>query len=172
MRENLLRTGILAIAGSFFLASCGGPRATYENGIVTRSPVRYRIGDPGPGFVAERPAEYGDLVFRNARQSVYFSVNSTCNRYEDSPIRRLAENLLWGISEQVRSREGLVSFAGREAYEIELTGKLDGVPVHLYVRVLKRNECIFDFSCTARPEEFETVRSQCERFIQGFEDLR
>lgn len=139
---------------------------------MTRDKIRYRIGEPGPPWAVERPEEYGDLSFRDSSTGSYMSVNSTCNRYEDSPLRRLAENLLYGITEQLRLREGLFPLAGREAFELELKGKLDGVPIQLYVAVLKKDRCIFDFSCTSRPDAFEAMRPVCERFVKGFEDLR
>ncbi len=165
----------LQIAGLVLLvfqAACSGPRATFRDGVVTRDAVRYGVGDPGPGWVIQKSGEYGDLMLRNEETGAYLSANSTCNRYEDSPLRRLAENLLWGLTEQNRLRESVIPFAGREAFEMELTGKLDGVPIQLYVLVLKKDRCIFDFSCAARPDRFDPVRESCEKFVKGFEDLR
>lgn len=155
-----------------FALSCATPRARYSDGVVTRDVVKYRIGEPGEPWEPGKTADWGDVLFRHPESGAVLSANSTCNRYEDSPLRRLAENLLWGITGRQKLREGILPMAGREAYELELDGKLDGVPVRLYIRVLKKDACIFDFSCTAQPERFETVRETCLKFIDGFEDLR
>ena len=53
---------------------------------------------------------------------------------------------------------------GREALRSELVGKLDGVPKHYLVYVLKKDGCVNDFVQVSDGD----AKTEFDRFVRGF----
>ena len=54
---------------------------------------------------------------------------------------------------------------------INVKGALDGVNVEAYFVVVRKNECIFDFSLVAREQISKDDEQDFERYYKGFKYL-
>ena len=131
------------------------------------SRVSYDLGELPDGWKFQRD-ETGDASYYSDEHRAFISVRSVCNRYSEARLQNLARDLLWGFTQREIVSEQTVEFAEREAFDLEADARLDGVPVHLWVRVLKKNRCIFDFTLVAPPEKFETARPAFTGLLEGF----
>ena len=64
--------------------------------------------------------------------------------------------------------EELLPLDRREAMHAIVEAKLDGVPMMLDLFVLKKDECLYDFSYVAPPSTFERARAEYEQFVTAF----
>lgn len=133
-----------------------------------RGPLVYEWGALPEHWQTVATPEVGGAQFYSHRQGALIAVRSVCNRYMDSPLARLARDLLIGLSNVKILREEEVPFYDRKALDLEVRAELDGVPTQLWVRVLKLEKCIFDFSLTAPPARFEAARPAFETVLKGF----
>jgi hypothetical protein len=110
----------------------------------------YRFSKPGPRW-QKRESPKVEHVFASRDSAALLGVNSVCRRYETSSLESLAREL----SSPVRSREVLdqsvENVDGREALLQKVTGTLDGVVVEMWIAVLRKNNCLFDFQVTRSP---------------------
>ncbi len=137
-------------------------RTRFEGGEVD-----YELGGL-PDHWEPEEVEAGDAFFFTPQYGATVATRSICNRYTDSPLSRLARDLLGGVTERKILREETLPFAGREAFDLVADGKIDGVPVRVWVRVLKKNRCIFDFTLVAPPGTFEAAQADFQGFLNGF----
>lgn len=129
--------------------------------------VNYELG-PLPSNWEFQEGEKGDAAYYSKEHKALISVRSVCARYSEARLQNLARDLLWGFTDREILREKTIQFAEREALDLEADAKLDGVPVHIWVRVLKKNRCIFDFTLVAPPEHFDEARPAFISLLEGF----
>ncbi len=140
-------------------------RTRYEGPSVT-----YEVGEL-PAVWEVSSERLGDTEFFAKPYGAVIASRSVCKRYTESPLDALARDMLSGLSGRQIVSQGSVPFAGREGYDLIADGKMDGVPVRMWVRVLKKNNCIFDFTLVAPPEKFEKARGDFEAFLAGVKTL-
>jgi hypothetical protein len=144
-----------------------GADASFRRGIFHDGDVRFRIGGLGPAW--ERVAVTGsDLSFHNEAIAGVIAVNGDCDRENDPPLRQLLMQLVIGFTERDVVLEELLPLDGREAMHSIVRARLDGVPMMLDLYVLKKDECLYDFSYVAPPREFEKARVEFEAFVSDF----
>lgn len=129
--------------------------------------VSYELGELPKGWVFQE-GEKGDAAYYSKEHKALISVRSICARYNEARLESLARDLLWGFTDRKIFREKRIPFADREALDLEADAKLDGVPVHIWVRVLKKNRCIFDFTLVAPPGRFDDARPAFVGLLGGF----
>jgi hypothetical protein len=146
--------------------ACGaGP--SFRRGAYHDGDVRFRVGRLGPAW--ERVRVTGsDLSFHNESISGVIAVNGDCDRENDPPLRQLLMQLVIGFTEREVQLEELLPLDGREAMHSIVSARLDGVPMMLDLFVLKKDECLYDFSYVAPPSEFAKGRAEFEAFVAGF----
>ena len=85
---------------------------------------------------------------------------------DDVPLSSLTHHLFLQFTEREIHSQKLTELDGREALRTELSAKLDGVPMHYVVYVLKKDGCVYDFMLIGSNESGAV--SGFEQFVQGF----
>lgn len=154
---------LLVAATAVACASSSFDGQTYKNGELA-----FRVG-PVPEDWQSIQAENTLLAFRDRDGSATIAVNGRCGKDgDDVPLESLTHHLFLHFTErQVQTQEKL-ALDGRDALRTVLLAKLDGVPKHFVVVVLKKDGCVYDFlrigSDASGADEFD-------RFVRGFSTL-
>lgn len=174
----------LIVFSIFFLTSCSiarfvGYYASADNddngklnGLVyTTDNTSYKIGAL-PGDWKRLKIEGGDLAFRNTARDSTITVNSTCDpRKMKYSLRALSESLLIGIQGKKAERREEILVDGQQALRTLYTGKINNAPVMIETVVLKKSECIYDFTYASTPDNFEGDVTVFNEFISQFRVL-
>lgn len=155
--------------GALLFSGC--PRSGLKQGVFQKPGLRYAVGKL-EGNWRQLDLSENDLAFYNSTFGAVIQANSTCRRdYEDASLGTLTSHLFNGLTaRRVHHRERR-TIDRRAALYTELTAKLDGVTVRAALLVVKKNECVFDFSYIARPWNFGSGLGQFYRFVYGFRVL-
>ncbi len=159
-RTFLVMLVVLVVAG-------GCRHAELRDGVFSKSHVRYRIGQLPAGWRRASLRE-NDLawIFDTTGHSI--AVNSTCQGYEDAPLPVLTQHLLMGFTDRHSMGQQDFTLDGREALRSHYRARMDGVPVELLLVVMKKNNCIYDFTYVSPDGRFEEKLPDFERVLQGF----
>ena len=109
-----------------------------------------------------------DVAYVNKNNSATISLNSTCEKYQDNPLKQLMYNLLASLDEAKWEKDEYFTLDGREAYRVTLRAKADGVPVKAQAIVLRKNYCVYDFIYTAEPQHYQKTVKDFEKFVGSF----
>lgn len=149
------------------LAACGS-RGQLRGDVYERKGVSYRVKSPD-GQWSRVTVESADVAWRNAELGASLLINSHCQGVQDAPLEALAGHLLIGFTERELVSERKLDLSRREALEREVRAKLDGVPRHLLLLVMKKDGCVYDVVLDASPEGFPRARPAFERMVEGLE---
>jgi len=150
------------------LASLGGcRRVSFEDSVLSKPDVRYRVGEL-PRHWRRVYLEGNDLAFSEEGTGRAFSVNATCKGHDDPSLQVLTRHLLTGFTEREDLGQRLVPMDGREALRSRYRAKMDGVPVELELVVLKKDNCVFDFSYVAPPGMAAERMPDFDALLAGF----
>jgi hypothetical protein len=150
---------------------CGGP--TFSQGVYDDGVVRYRVGDPGPGWQRVEVVEDASaLAFHNDALRATVSINATCKEYEDVPEEALLNHLLFGMRERVFRVDETVTLDGRGAVHAVVDVQLDGVPVTLEIYLVRKDGCVYDMTLIASRDAFERARGALANLTARFHVLR
>jgi hypothetical protein len=164
------RSLALGLALAAAAVACGGP--TFSQGIYDDGTVRYRVGDPGPGWERVDVVDNSRaLAFHHDDLGATVSINSTCDEYEDVPEEALLNHLLFGMKERVFRVDETVTLDGRGALHAVVDVELDGVPVSLEVYLVRKDGCVYDMTLIASRAAFDRARGALARLIARFEVL-
>lgn len=130
-------------------------------GAYRDSDVHYTLAEPGAGWSRVNIGDANGAWF-NEELSSALLVNSHCQGVKDAPLEALARELTIGMTEREELKARKFTLSRREAFETELTAKLDGVPRHLVVLVLKKDGCVYDVVLDANPDNVERARPAYE----------
>ena len=129
--------------------------------------MAFRVG-PVPEDWRPIEVEPSLLAFRDDSAGATIAVNGRCGEDgDDVPLRSLTQHLFLHFTERHVVSQRVVPMDDREALRTELVAKLDGVPMHFTVYVLKKDGCVYDLlhiadqSAAAEPVRFD-------RFVQEF----
>lgn len=133
--------------------------------------IRYKIGKLDSTWRKVK-FEENDIAFYNGAFAAIIQINATCRRdYEDVSLKILTDQLLYGLTgRRIKLQEKRI-FRRRSALYTELTASLDGVPVRAAMMVMKKDECIYDFTYLARPHNYTRGIGSYHRVLQGFRVL-
>ena len=166
--RETLRQGVrvLAIAGLMAAAACGG--AHYDGQQFVGENVRFRLREPSSPWERAHVSDEADLAWVDGDRVLHAS--GSCDPRLDIPLQALTNHLLIGFTERDIESETLREFNGREALVTRVSAKLDGVPREMELVVLKKNECVYDFSLVAPPgSRFDSALPAFEAMLQSFE---
>ncbi len=75
------------------------------------------------------------------------------------PLTALTHHLFLHFTDRELASQKTVELDGREALRSELTARLDGVPKHFVIYVLKKDGCVYDFMHIAPPRRRRRTRA-------------
>lgn len=144
-----------------------GSDPSFRRGVYRDGETTFRVGRLSAAWRRVQVAD-SDLSFHNDDVSGVIAINGECDRDKDPPLRQLLMQLMIGFTERETVLEELLPLDGREAMHGVLQAQIDGIPMMLDLYVLKKDECLYDFSYVAPPATFERARAEFEAFVLGF----
>jgi hypothetical protein len=163
-------SGRSLLRGLAFLASLAAAcSATHFDGQVYRDGnVGFRLEHVPEGW-RQIESSHAGLTFRDDQRAATVAINGRCGKdADDVPLRSLTHHLFIQFTERNIDEQELIPLDGREALSTRMVAKLDGVPRHFHVVVLKKDGCVYDFWQIAhRPQNPDGFL----RFVQGFTTL-
>lgn len=126
-----------------------------------------RLGTLPSTWTTRNLGSGADAEYFHGKTKALIAVNSLCDRYSDSKLETLSQDLLSPLkSVKVLKQEDL-EVSGRRALYTEVSGTLDGVSVESQLVVLRKNRCLFDFSIFGTTLNDE-VKKDFLAFVKGF----
>ncbi|NNB87994.1 hypothetical protein HJC10_19165 [Corallococcus exiguus] len=158
---------LLTLVLSALLAGCH--RATFEDSVLRKSDVKYRVGPLSNDVWERRGFADNDLAFvERGDTGRVIATNSTCRDHDDPSLQVLTKHLLMGFTERQDLGQRTFTLDDREALRSRYVAKLDGVPVSLELVVVKKDNCVFDFSYVAPVGAADARMADFESLFQGF----
>jgi len=138
--------------------------AAFDGQVYRNDEVAFRVG-PVPGNWRRIQTEGALLAFRDDSRGATVAVNARCGKDgDDVPLESLTHHLFLHFTDRRVVSQERSMLDGREALKTELSAKLDGVPKHFSVLVLKKDGCVYDFLEIRDTESGEDF----DRFVRGF----
>jgi hypothetical protein len=164
--ENVSRAARALLWTASGMCAALGCASSHFNGTEFRADdIAFRLEYVPPNW---RRIEINDtaLAFRDDADETTTAINGRCGRdAEDVPLRSLTQHLFLQFTDRQLEEQRLLPLDGREALETRMVARLDGVPKHFHVVVLKKDGCVYDFLQIANqardPEQFL-------HFVRGF----
>lgn len=95
-------------------------------------------------------SEGSDYALINSKSKSIFLFNSACRKFESSNLSNLTSSLLSGIENiEILDRKSS-TLNDRDAVEVLVSGKLDGVQRFFKIITIQKNSCIYDFMLIAK----------------------
>lgn len=156
------------LALSLLLSAGGCHRGVrFEDQVFSKPGVRYRVGEL-PAVWERVKLSNNDLAWYTEETGHALSVNSICQEHEDAPLDVLTRHLVMGFTERLEVEQQKVVVDEREALRSRYRAKLDGVPVELLFLVLKKDQCVYDFTYVAPLGRYEERLEGFESLVRGF----
>lgn len=114
--------------------------------------------------------ETSDFAISNTKTHSVFLLNSACRKFEASNLNSLAAAILVGVDIQKIFEKKIISFQGRDAMDMTVLGRLDGVDRFFHVLTTQKNNCIYDFVLISTSEKnLNSDNLDFQNFIQRIE---
>lgn len=113
--------------------------------------------------------DVADAAYLNNASGSIITSNSQCKKYEKSTLDQLAENIIRGSGiENIEIIEKKpITFSERDALQMIVQGKADGVKTFLNLLTLRKNNCVYDFILVSNSEKsFSKDQKTFERFLK------
>ncbi len=157
-----------ALAAGLSLLACAS--SGFDGQVYRGEGMTFRVG-PVPSTWRRVEVDQSLVAFRDDDAQATVAVNGRCGQDgDDVPLTALTAHLFLHFTERRMLDQQRIPMDGREALRTELVAKLDGVPKHFTVVVLKKDGCVYDFlhitdgNASGEQEEFQ-------RFVRGFATL-
>ncbi len=167
MRRPPGLSALVLTAVALVMGGCGSS-GSYREGEYTGGEADFRVGILGPEWTQLDVRDQNDLAFLHGPTSGVIQANASCQPGLDIPLEALRNHLLIGFTEREVVEERRIEVDGREALDMHVRAKLDGVPVEFRMTILKKNDCVFDFALVAAPDTFAGLEPTYDRFLGGF----
>lgn len=133
----LLSTLLISSCGLFSANETGtySKNTEYSNTFTNNIPTNWEV----------IKTEGSDFALRNKKNNSIFLVNSACRKHEGSSLNALTSSILSGIDEISIITKNTLSIHEREAQEIRVSGKVDGIKTFFNIVTLQKNYCIYDY---------------------------
>lgn len=133
-----------------------------------RSASNYYFPALGPGWTLAPSAQEGAEMLYEHGSGATLSVSSVCDRYEDATLDSLASSALSPLIEQKELHRSTFMLQGREALEVLVQGKVDGVKVEVDLVELRKDNCLFDFSIQQASKILPKLRTDFFEAVNKF----
>lgn len=139
--------------------------ATFDGTVYRSDDLAFRVG-PVPDAWQRIEADDTLLAFRDRGGGATIAVNGRCGKDgDDVPLESLTHHLFLHFTERQVTGQSRLSLDGRDALRTVLLAKLDGVPKHFTVVVLKKDGCVYDF---LRIGHDGSTVEDFDGFVRGF----
>jgi hypothetical protein len=108
------------------------------------------------------------LYYKNPSSGATFFVNSVCERYKDSKLKTLMEQLKAPLSKTEIVSEQEKMLDGRNSLWTRVAGEVDGVRVENLFVVIRKNSCLFDFTLSALKQIEKNDLERFTAWVDGF----
>jgi hypothetical protein len=144
------------------LCACHGG---FKNGVFVKDGRAYEVGELPAGW-EKLDLEENDLAFASGRHSI--AVNSTCKDHGDPPLPVLTHHLLMGFTDREKLAESTEPLDGRDALRSRWKAKLDRHAVELWLVVMKKDGCVYDFTYISPPDQAGDQAATFEQLLRRF----
>ncbi|MEZ4369528.1 MAG: hypothetical protein R3B07_01835 [Polyangiaceae bacterium] len=161
---------LLAFALPVLVSACGGP--SFNGRVYESDELSFEVrGVPSSWETID--ASHALVSFRDEAAQATIAVSGRCGEDgDDVPLTALTHHLFLTFTErEVLSQEESM-LDGRAVLRTEITAKLDGVPKHFIVYVMKKNNCVYDFVHISPEGTDARSRAEFDRFVAGFHSRR
>ena len=146
------------------IASCSSERNNYSKSESVTNHIAKNIPTPWKQISGEG----SDFALTNNATKSIFLFNSSCRKYEGSNLNSLTTSLLTGIDDLNINERKSIFIQERDASEISLSGKIDGVQRFLKIITVQKNSCIYDFVLIAtNAKNLSGDSSYLNQFLTG-----
>lgn len=155
---------IVTLSLALGACSLGGPLRKDEKA------SSYKMGSLPAEWIrqSDKDGSNADVSFVNSKRGAVIALSSICKRYDRVPLEQLKADLVNPLEGHEVLSEERRPLDDREALYTRARGKLDGVPVESSLVVLRKNDCIFDFSIFAREKISAEDNKAFVDFVNGF----
>jgi hypothetical protein len=106
-----------------------------------------------------------DFAISNKISHSVFILNSACRKYEAGNLNSLTTAMLSGIDIIKTIENKTISYQGRDAIDLTVLGKVDGVERYFHILTTQKNNCIYDLVLISTSEK---NLKEDNRDFQGF----
>ncbi len=132
---------LIILMFAIFISGCSSEKGSYAKSERVTNQLIKNIPNPWK----EINSEGSDFALANSRTKSIFLFNSACRKYEGSDLKALTSSLLTGLEDLQILEKKITYFQEREASELKVSGKLDGVLRYLKIITIQKNNCIYDY---------------------------
>lgn len=93
-----------------------------------------------------------DFAWNNAATGSTIAFQSNCGDAAETSLDSIAEDLFVGFEQAKTLKKERVPFDGREALDLEMEGKVDGVQTRVRAVVYRKNDCAYVLTFVALPK--------------------
>lgn len=141
----------------------------YKPGMVLTEKGFYNVGILKKPWQRMHVAFYRVISFYQKGLKSTIETDAFCDgAYDDASLKVLTTHLQMALDSKKTISEKNLMLDNRGALRTVVEGKVDGVPITLDTVVIKKNDCVFDFSLISKPDEYNLVVSDFETFFNGF----
>ena len=114
--------------------------------------------------------ETSDFAISNSATRSVFLLNSACRKYEASNLNSLTSAILTGVEIVKILEKKIITYQDRDAMDLTVLGKLDGVERYFHLLTTQKNNCIYDFVLISTSERnLKKDNLDFQSFIQRIE---
>lgn len=109
-----------------------------------------------------------DFAITNSLTHSVFLINSACRKYEASNLKSLTSAMLSGVDIINIIENKLITFQERDAVDMTVLGKVDGIQSYFHLLTTQKNNCIYDFVLISTNEKnLQNDNSYFQVFLKG-----
>lgn len=110
-----------------------------------------------------------DGAWQNKSNGNSISYFSTCNDPADPALETVSRELFNELKDIRTIKQESSNFNSRESLEMEVEGKVDGVPTRIRALMFKKNGCTYTLSHIGLPKGFDADRRMFDDFLRSFQ---
>jgi hypothetical protein len=154
---------------SLFIISSCGLFSSNENGAYTKSvSFQNNIEKNIPKNWEKLKSEGSDFALYNTKTKSTFVLNTACRKSENSSLNALTSSILTGIDDLVIIYKKSLTLHEREAQELRVEGKVDGVKTYFNIITLQKNYCIYDLVLiSSNLKKLDLDYKNYKKFVDG-----
>ena len=164
MKKYLFAIIILIFNGCTLISS-------NESNVYKKSTsIFINIKDQLPNAWSNINDETSDFAVSNSKSHSVFLINSSCRKFEAADLNSLSSSMLIGVEIIKIIDKKIITFKDREAIELVVMGKVDGITRFFHIITTQKNNCIYDFVLISTNEKnLENDNQDFSYFIQKVE---